>query len=280
MNKLALLTLAASAAFIPAVAAAQHGPGVRVSHGGGNVVVRHGGPNVTVRHHGGFRHPGRHFPHRRLQRGFFVHPFWFGPQFHVQNWQMYGFAPPPRDHRWVRYYDDAYLIDHEGRVRDERYGLDWDRYGERWAMDDGIPAYYGRGDYHPDEEDYAWVESQRGWDYADQGGGYGHGGYGYGHGGYGYGHGGYGPPPGGGCQPMPMPQPCGGGYGYGYYGYGYAYPIIIETTVHTGAAATTYEVVEEVVEYERPRRRYRQRSAPPPRARPRPRPRPPAGERG
>ena len=113
----------------------------------------------------------------------------------------------------------------------------------------------------------AWVESQRGHEgYAGERG---YEEYGTGGDFYGYG------PPTSGCHPAP--QPCGG---YGYYGYGYAYPIIIETTVHTGAAATTYEVIEEVVEYERPRRRYRQRSAPPPRARPRPRPRPPAGERG
>ena len=287
MKKLALLTLAAGAALVPAAALAQH-------HGGGHGM--RGGGNVTVGHHGGgMMHHRGNFGHQRLQRGFFIHPFFFGPQFHVQNWQLYGFAAPPPQHRWVRHYDDAYLVDREGRVRDHRYGLDWDQYGERWEMADGIPSYYGRGDYRPDDEDYAWVERHGGRDrggydyeegYADRGGyGYGpppgpacpstphpcagHGGYGAGYGAYGAGYGAY-----------------GGGYGYGYgYGWGYAYPIIIETTVHTAGASYVEEVTEEVIEetYHRPRRQYRARSAPPPRARPqqpRPRPRPPAGERG
>jgi Ni/Co efflux regulator RcnB len=129
MKKLALIALAASAAIIPAAAHAQ------MTHGGP------GGPNVVVRHQGGpSMHPGPNFRHRRLQRGFFVHPFWFGPQFHVRNWQTYGFAPPPPEHRWIRYYDDAHLIDRRGRVMDSRHGLDWDQYGERWEMDDGIPS--------------------------------------------------------------------------------------------------------------------------------------------
>jgi len=273
MRKFSLLIVAATVAF-PAAASAQ------ARHSGpmpGHHQVRHGGQHMMMRHDGRrFRHPGPNFRHHRLNRGFVIHPFWFGPQFHVQNWQMYGFAPPPRDHRWVRYYDDAYLIDREGRVRDERYGMDWDRYGERWDNDDGIPHYYGRGDYRPDDEDYAWAEEQgghgEGWDYAAYGDTSGHG---------------YGPAPG--CHPAP--QPCGhggghgggyghggaaghGGYGYGYYGYGVAYPIIIETTVTTGGTTYYEEVVEETVEV-RQRHRPRRHRPPPPR-----RPRPPAGERG
>jgi len=209
-------------------------------------------------------HPGPNFRHHRLQRGFFMHPFWFGPQFHVQNWQLYGFAQPPRDHRWVRFYDDAYLIDRTGRIADHRYGLDWDEYGERWGMDDGVPYYHGSGDWRPDEDDYAWVEGQdRDWDdedgYADR----------YADRGY------Y-------RQPAPVchqgPQPCGGPvqtypvHAYPGYGYGVAYPIIIETTVTTTGACCE-EVIEEVVEVrQRPQRRHRSRTVR--------RPRPPAGERG
>ncbi|WP_114954694.1 RcnB family protein [Sphingosinicella terrae] len=276
-----------------------------VRHGGSNVVVRHGGSNVSVRHGGGrhFRHPGPNFRHHRIQRGGFVHPYWFGPQFHVQNWQLYGFAEPPRDQRWVRHYDDAYLIDRQGRVQDTRYGLDWDEYGERWDSEAGIPSYYGRGEYRPDERDYAWVESQErgyaagaghdgyaeGYDeryddrgYADRG--YADRGYaeeGYDErsgGGGGYAYGSAYPPPAAACHPAP-PQPCGGygaGYGYGYYGWGVAYPaIIVETTVVSGGTSYVEEVTEEVVEVrraQRPRRAHR----PPPRQRPRP----PAGERG
>src|SRR5687768_18603626 len=126
MRKLFLLTLAAGAALPTAALAQGHHPGMPPGH------MVHGGSGMTMQHGGGFMHPGMHpgpnFPHRRLHRGFVIHPFWFGPQFHIQNWQMYGFADPGRDRRWVRYYDDAYLIDGDGRVVDERYGLDWDEY--------------------------------------------------------------------------------------------------------------------------------------------------------
>ena len=297
MKKLALTALAASVAFIPNAASAQHRPppGAHVAGPPGHV-MSHRGPDVAVRHDGGrFRHPGRNFPHRRLRHGVAIHPFWFGPQFHIANWQMYGFAHPAPDHRWIRYYDDAYMIDRSGRVRDARYGMDWDRYGERWADDDGIPAYYGRGDYRPDDEDYAWVEEQDrrayadrgyddhhggGWDYSEYGRGTGHGypppgchpapqpcgGYGGG-GGHGY------PPPMPSCRPAR--QPCGGyGYQQSYgYGYGYGWPaMIVETTVTTAGSVTyTEEVVEEVV---RTRRAHRPRRAPVRR------PPPPPGERG
>ncbi len=260
MNKLALFATAAAAALIPASAASAQ------------VVVHHGPGTMT--HSRGFFHGGM-FPHR-LQPGFIVPPFWFGPQFHVSNWQMYGFAPPPPRHRWVRYYDDAYLIDHDGRIRDARRGMDWDRYGERWDMEDGIPHYYGRGDFRPGPDDYAWVERYRGdhgddEEYADYDGP--DHGPDYGDGGYGPGHGGYGPPgPTPGCHPGP--QPC-GGYAPAGYGYGYgvlAYPIVIETTVVSGGC-NCEEVVEDVVEV-----RQRARHGPRPRPR-RPAP-PPPGERG
>lgn len=276
MNKLALFALAAGAAVLPVTASAQ--------------VVTHPGTNVVVRQHGGFTappgfffmHPGPNFPHHRLQTGFFIHPFFFGPQFHIQNWQLYGFPPPPRHHRWVRHYDDAYLIDGDGRVRDHRYGLDWDEYGERWEMDDGIPSYYGRGDWRPGEEDYAWFErhgygrDRRGErDYADDRDGYRR----DRRGDYADDRDGYGPPPGAmGYHPQ-MPQACGYGpaYNYGGYGYGVAYPIVIETTVVTGGGCgCTEEVIEEVIEVRERPRRYRHRR-PAPRRHSAP---PPAGERG
>ena len=289
MSKLAIVTLAAGAAFLPAAALAQPGPppGHSWSQSGQRAVVRGGG-----------RAMHRGFAHHRLQHGFVVHTFLMGPQFHVANWRLYGFPQPPRDHRWIRYYDDAYLVDGHGRVREGRHGLDWDQYGERWDMADGIPSYYGSGDFHPSEQDYAAVEAYgpshgRGWDYSEYEsgqGGYrdrygegrdgGHGGYRdrYGErrdGGYGYGY----PPPYGGCQPAPQPCP-GAGYGYGYgYGY-YGWPaVIVETTVTTGGVVE--EVVEEVVTVrQRPRRaRARPRRCDCPAA-PAPRRPPPAGERG
>jgi Nickel/cobalt transporter regulator len=234
---------------------------------------------VPAPHHPGMRmpHGPRPFPHRmgrhrfqRIDRGGFVPHFWFGPQFHVQNWGLHGFPQPMHGRRWIRYYDDALLIDGDGRVHDGRYGWDWDRHGERWDEDEnGIPVYAGDGDFEPGERDYEWAEEWERRGHRDQDrGDYAHGGgpprhrcgnpctrtYGgppapYGHQGYGY------------------------GYGYGYYGWG---PIIIETTVTTAPVVeqvTTYEYIEE--EVRAPRRKVRR---PCNCARPAPRPRP--GERG
>ena len=286
MSKLALLALAAGLVALPGAASAQ--------------VVTNPGPNVMVRQHGGaFMHPGPNFPRHRLRNGFFVHPFFFGPQFHVQNWQLYGFSAPPRDHRWVRHFDDAYLIDREGRVADHRYGLDWDEYGERWEVEDGIPSYYGRNEWRPGPEDYAWFERHGYGDDRDEREYAGHRrGHGYdddrdgereyaGHrrehrydddrDGYDHDRDGTAAGPYGGCGP----SPCGGyapAYGYGGYGV-VAYPIIIETTVVTGGGCGCTEVIEEVVEVSERPRRYRRRAQPPRRHAPPPPP-PPAGERG
>ncbi|MGZ8346001.1 MAG: RcnB family protein [Allosphingosinicella sp.] len=262
MNKLAYLALAATVAVLPAAASAQvTSPGPAMGGSGPSFQggTMHGGSFQGGTMHGGsfqggstFVHGGPGFHHQRFQRGFVMAPFFWGPQFHVQNWQLYGFAQPSAGQRWVRYYDDAYLVDQQGRVQDSRHGLDWDEYGERWTVDDGIPHYEGRGEWRPGEQDHAWFRQ-------------------HGHsGGQGY------AAPAGGCMPAAS---CGGygyGGGYGYYGYGVAYPIIIETTVTGGGCGCTYETVtEEVVEVRHHHPRPRPR-----RPAPRPRPRPPAGERG
>jgi Ni/Co efflux regulator RcnB len=281
MRKLSLSLLAAGAALLPSAASAQPAPPPGGMHGGG---MYGGGMHGAGMYGGGMRHtmpmPRPHFQHMR--RGFVVPQFWWGPQFQVNNWQLYGFANPGADGRWIRYYDDAYLIDREGRIRDSREGLDWDRYGEEWDMADGIPAYRGSRDYRPGEEDYEWAEEHEG-------------------------RGEHmremqmrrGPMPG------PMPGPMSGpgyAYGGGYtqvygggYGYGaYAYPIVIETVTTSAAPAYSEEVVEEYVQVRRAHHRARPRcvcqaprrviyrTPPPPvrRAPPPPRPRPPAGERG
>lgn len=279
MRMLSLTLLAASAAILPSAVSAQPGPhpGPPAGHGwrGGVTGPAVHGPRVMVpqmgRGHmgqmGRGMHPGRNFRHGRLRRGFTINPFWFGPQFQIQNWQMYGFSDPGADGRWVRYYDDAYLIDHGGRVLDTRYGMDWDEYGEEWGDDDGIPAYRGRREWRGDDDgddDYA-REEHRGGD--RQHGGRHHRGGPMPGPGYGYGYGGgYG-----------STQVYGGGYGYGFY----AYPIVIETITTTGGGYSE-EVTEEYVEVRQRHRAHRARPrcrcAPPPR--PAPRPRPPAGERG
>ena len=47
----------------------------------------------------------------------------------VSDWRGWGFAPPGPGMAWIRYYDDALLIDADGRVVDCRYGVNWDRGG-------------------------------------------------------------------------------------------------------------------------------------------------------
>ncbi len=169
MRKLSLTLLAASTMLIAGIATAQPGPGARPGatwRGGAGGHVQMRGPNLqmrgqmprgNVRMHGGGahlrggnwgrhrwgQHPGRNWRHQRLRRGGSIHSFWFSPQFYVGNWGAYGFYAPGEDQRWVRYYDDAYLIDGGGRVIDERYGVDWRSRGEDWADYDGVPGYRG-----------------------------------------------------------------------------------------------------------------------------------------
>lgn len=223
----------------------------------------HGGmghhPGVVVRHHGGFNRGHGSTRFHSIQRGGIIPSFWFGPQFQIGNWGSYGFSEPFDGGRWIRYYDDAYLIDRDGRVRDGRYGMDWDRYGDDWDYDDdGVPIRVGDDDYDYDDRDDEWAGDHRRGDYGDQHGDRRHDGR------RGYAH--HGPP---------MPPP-GYGYGYGYGGYGYGWgwgPVIVTETI-----VTTAPVVETRVYYETVKvapRRVRRCSCSRP-APPRPRP----GERG
>lgn len=246
----------------PPGAGMPHGPNVMIRRTGpgpmrpgGPGPMGPGGPGPMM--HGGGMHGGMNFPHR-MRRGTVIPPFFFGSQFYLGDWQAYGFSDPGPDGRWIRYYDDAYLIDRGGRVINSREDMDWERYGDDWDMDDGVPARRERharhGDRDHDRGDREWDERGDGYSY---GGSYG-------------GGGGY--------------QTYGGGGGYGYY----AYPIVIETVTTGGGGGYIEEVTEEYVSV-RPHRRVVHRrprcscAAPAPRPAPRPAPpprRPPPGERG
>ena len=144
---------------------------------------------------------------QRIDRGGRVPQRWWGRQFEIGNWGLYGFPNPGPGGRWIRYYDDALLLDRDGRVLDGRYGWDWDRYGDQWSYgDDGVPEY--AGDY--DEggpDDYADAERYERRE---------------------------GPPP---MRRMPPPPPGPGyGYNYGYgagCGCGYGAPVLVSETIVT-----------------------------------------------
>jgi len=213
MRNLSLSILAAGAAMLSSGALAQAAPPPGAGMYGGGTMMRPTRPMPSPN----FRH---------MRRGFIVPQFWWGHQFQINNWQMYGLADPGPDGRWIRYYDDAYLIDRDGRIRDSREGLDWDRYGEQWEMADGIPAYRGSRAYRPGREDEEWAEAHEGH----------------------MRHGEMremhmrreGPlmgPPMGPAYGGAYTQVYGGGGGYGNY----AYPIVIETTTTTGGGESYRE---------------------------------------
>jgi Ni/Co efflux regulator RcnB len=118
-----------------------------------NFVVRRIGPGPAM---GPER---RQMEYRRVERGGMVPERWRQPQVQVRNWRTYGFPQPFAGGRWIRYYDDALLIDGNGRVYDSRSDWDWDRYGERWDHDgDGVPVYAGDGGYRHDGRGAEWAE--------------------------------------------------------------------------------------------------------------------------
>ncbi|MEA3001750.1 MAG: hypothetical protein QOH81_538 [Sphingomonadales bacterium] len=200
---------------------------------------------------GGQRH---HVEFRRIDRGGVVPRYWWGPQVQVRNWQSYGFPQPFAGGRWIRYYDDALLIDGDGRVHDSRPSWDWDRSGDRWDYDDdGVPVYAGDGDYQPQRRDYEYAERYEHREMV----------------------------PGPNVRervyvaPAPMPAPCGGGcgggYGYGYgAGYGYGPVLVTETTITEPAVVeartyVSYETVRVRVHHRRAVRRCVCRVSAPPR---------------
>lgn len=216
MNKLATLSLAAGAAFLPSSALAMQGGHADSSGGAAGVswqadaaapALADGTAPVAVQAAAAQgMHQVHRFPHHRVHRGWRMPPFWVGPRFRIMNWRHYGFAPPPSGGWWIRYYDDALLVGPDGVIRDGRYDVEWDRYGERWERDVyGVPSYVGSGDYAPDSGDYAWVDSHEG----RPGEGWAHG-----------------------APPSP-----GYGHGHGYsYGYGYGPVVVTETVTTTGPA--------------------------------------------
>lgn len=175
MRSLGFAALAAGLALIPTTSVSA-GDSDAQARRWGNVpharirppAMRHGGPRmrhgprwghrIKGRWHAGWGAPGGWAGHRFPMRGFQLPTYWIAPTYHVP-YQVYQLPAPPAGYNWSRYYDDAVLIDGEGRVQDSRRGVEWDRYegGYDEDYDDGPPPPHG-ADYPPPgyPRDYAY----------------------------------------------------------------------------------------------------------------------------
>ncbi len=61
----------------------------------------------------------------RYRRGGRLPAAFTSPAYGVSDWAGYGLTPPPAGATWVRYYDDAVLIDAEGTVIDAAPDIGW-----------------------------------------------------------------------------------------------------------------------------------------------------------
>ncbi len=269
MSKLWLIGLAASAAWTPAAiaqGAPPPPPPPPIAHGAhapGHMSVQGGGHHIMPpAMHGGGQMHGQMKGFQRFGRGHVIPPHFRGRQFVVQDWRTFGFPAPMQGGQWIRYYDDALLIDGDGRVLDSRYGWDWDQGGDHMAYGDdhhdgGYDRYdedlgdgddYGRGDeraedgHHGDRKRVVRVIRRGDGARGD-------------------------------CRRncarvrhIPPPPPPHPGYGYGQaYGYGYGYgagcgcgPVVITETTTTTAPVVEMRTYYETVREPRaaPRRHY------------------------
>ncbi|WP_240700081.1 RcnB family protein [Sphingomonas gei] len=74
---------------------------------------------------GGWRAPGGWNSYRRLHRGNSLPGYWRGNDFRVHDYLSFGLAAPQPGYSWVRYYDDAVLVDRDDRVWDSIDGIGW-----------------------------------------------------------------------------------------------------------------------------------------------------------
>ncbi len=91
------------------------------------------GEQINGRWAGGYRAPGGWAAYRRPVRGWRVPNYWIGSNFFIDDYAYFGLATPPRGYRWIRYYDDAVMIDDRGRVYDSVGNIGWDRYEGAYA---------------------------------------------------------------------------------------------------------------------------------------------------
>jgi Ni/Co efflux regulator RcnB len=76
---------------------------------------------------GGVNAPGGWAAYRQPFRGYRLPTYWVAPRFYVTDWSYYGLPAPVSGYNWVRYYDDAVMVDRQGAVYDHRGAIDWER---------------------------------------------------------------------------------------------------------------------------------------------------------
>lgn len=89
---------------------------------------RHGnrwGGMIDGRWYAGAQAPGGWRGYRRMGRGGHLPAYWMGGGFRIPDYLSWGLAAPPAGYFWVRYYDDAVLVDARGDVWDSVSGIAW-----------------------------------------------------------------------------------------------------------------------------------------------------------
>ena len=187
---------------------------------------------------GGWDAPGGWGAYRRPSRGWTLPGYWMSSNFHLPDYYDFGLSAPPSGYFWVRYYDDAVLVDSYGRVRDSVSGIAWASAAASAGADYGDGYGYASGSASASASAITGVDPNPGYYQGHDGDAYGAS--------YQY-PGGYAPP----AVVAPpavqhCPQAC---THYGQQGYGYYYggPVTTTVVVQYGQAATTTTTTEEVV---------------------------------
>lgn len=82
--------------------------------------------NRDVYRLGRYNPPYRSYSYRRLSTGFYLDSLFFGSNYWINDPYMYRLPPAYGPYRWVRYYDDALLVNiYDGEVVDVIYDFFW-----------------------------------------------------------------------------------------------------------------------------------------------------------
>lgn len=203
-------------------------------------VARHDGNRwggmVNGRWYAGAQAPGGWGAYRRMGRGHHLPSYWMGSGFRIPDYLSWGLAAPPAGYFWVRYYDDAVLVDDRGDVWDSVGGIGW---ADADAWSDSSGSYSNSYSYSSAGAGYRQpIQPVDPNDYYD-------------------GYSGGSVPPAGAIGAPPAAQVQGYyGSGQAYYGGGsyqagaayYGAPVGTTVIIVPGATTTTTTVTEEVIE--------------------------------